>query len=65
MVEGRLSMQARPEGKEGMSEQEKDNVEQIKEEQVEEEKIEEKQQDEAEPDVVPQNDQGVDRPIAS
>lgn len=59
-------------GEDQMSEKESENVEKIEREQVEEEKEESDRQKEngkgdgeVEPDVLPQKEEGVDRPIAS
>lgn len=63
MISARLRADAQP-GSENTSEEEK-NEEQVKKEQEEEEKIEKEQPETVEPDVLPQKDEGLDRPFAS
>ncbi|KAK5071322.1 hypothetical protein LTS08_000040 [Lithohypha guttulata] len=63
MISARLRADAQP-GSEKTSEEEK-NEEKVKKEQEEEEKIEKEQPETVEPDVLPQKDEGLDRPIAS
>jgi len=69
MINASLTAEARPESSQSdetqISDKEKANEKKIKKEQVEEEEIEEQREDKVEPDVVPQKDEGVDRPIAS
>lgn len=69
IVNSNLTVEARPESSKTDDspsiEKEKSNEEKIKKEQAEEEKIEEKRKDKVEPDVVPQKEEGVDRPVAS
>lgn len=48
-----------------MTKKEKENVEKIEKEQVEEEKEDNERKEEVEPEILPQKDEGVDRPIAS
>ncbi len=64
MVSSGLTVEARPEKGDGDT-KEKENEEKIKKEQVEEEKEDEKRREDVEPDVTPQKEEGVDRPIAS
>lgn len=59
-------------GEDSQSQKERENVEKIEREQIEEEKEEnekvrekKKEDGELEPDVLPQKEEGVDRPIAS
>lgn len=65
MVGAKLSVQAQPSEDKSHEQKEKEQEEQVKQEQVEEEKIEKQRQEKIEPDVTPQKDEGVDRPIAS
>lgn len=65
MVNAQMRINAQPEGEKSQEEVGKDNVEKVKREQVEEEKAEKEQEGTVEPDVVPQKDEGLDRPIAS
>ncbi|KAJ9654942.1 hypothetical protein H2198_006124 [Neophaeococcomyces mojaviensis] len=44
---------------------EKENEEKVKEEQVQEEKEEKQREEQVEPEVLPQKEEGVDRPVAS
>lgn len=64
MVEEKLGLHTQPnESKD--EDAEKEREEKVKKEQIEEEKIERERQENIEPDVTPQKDKGVDRPIAS
>ena len=65
MVDTRVDMLAQPEGRNSKVTEEKQNEEKIKREQLEEEKKDSEQSETIEPDVVPQKDDGLDRPIAS
>ncbi|KAK5939986.1 hypothetical protein PMZ80_007404 [Knufia obscura] len=68
-VNANVTAEAQPDAGKGeeapATDKEKANEERIKKEQLEEEQVEEKRKEEIEPDVVPQKEEGVDRPIAS
>lgn len=65
LVNAQVGMKAQPETGKSEADIEKQNEEKIKQEQVEEEKAEKENEGTIEPDVVPQKDEGLDRPIAS
>lgn len=65
MLVTKMSMDTQPNEDKDRKQKEKENEEQIKKEQLEEEKSEKEQPGSIEPDVVPQKDEGLDRPIAS
>lgn len=64
-LQDHTGIEVMPENIGDKSEEERENEEKVKQEQIQEEEIAEREEGNVEPEVVPQKDQGMDRPFAS